>query len=693
MKRISTKIILAITLVSLMISLILGSISISESSKYLKKEASDKLLMMAERYGEQFSNSFKTVENTVDSLSVDTFTTIDVKKVKENSSYLNEYKAKLDASIKKTTEFTKGIQGIYMCFNPEFSGEPSEIWYTEAEDNSGKFILQKEDTDISEFDLKNEDMQWYYNPIKEGKGVWSDPYTDTDLNINMVTYSKSLFKDGILIGVIGIDFKIDYLKDVIKNLKIYDTGYGFLLNEHYDVVVHPTIVQEQNFKTAKNGEFKIITEDMDKNKSNVLADKIDGTKKVIAYSHLSNGWIIGVTPPISEIYKPINTLKLIIAILIFSGIALAFLIAEWIGRSISRPIVKVTELINKTADLDFTQDKTYESLLKYKDETGIIAKALFNLRSELMALVGVIQGNTKNIDNHSENLAAISQEIAASSDNVSKAIQDVAKGTSTQAEDLVSMTGVLNEFGEALQNIVVSIENIDLSSREMHSMADESSNNMQNLIQSVSRVTNSFGDFTARISGFSQNIDQINEITNLINNVADQTNLLALNAAIEAARAGESGRGFAVVADEIRKLAEQTKGSSISINSLISNIYTDTNNMTNTTHIMEKELSNQGTIIKASIESFEKINKMIELISKKIKTVNASTESIEAEKSSILQKIENASTVAEEVSASSEEIAASSEEMSASTEEVALSAKALSSMTKEMLEQTNKFRL
>ncbi|MDR2160823.1 MAG: methyl-accepting chemotaxis protein [Desulfovibrio sp.] len=69
----------------------------------------------------------------------------------------------------------------------------------------------------------------------------------------------------------------------------------------------------------------------------------------------------------------------------------------------------------------------------------------------------------------------------------------------------------------------------------------------------------------------------INNIVELIKDIADQTNLLALNAAIEAARAGESGRGFAVVADEVRKLAEKTMHATEDVNKSISTLHAEVN--------------------------------------------------------------------------------------------------------------------
>lgn len=63
----------------------------------------------------------------------------------------------------------------------------------------------------------------------------------------------------------------------------------------------------------------------------------------------------------------------------------------------------------------------------------------------------------------------------------------------------------------------------------------------------------------------TQAVKEIHLLSEGISDLSRQTNLLALNAAIEAARAGDAGRGFAVVASEIRSLADASQGRIVQI--------------------------------------------------------------------------------------------------------------------------------
>ncbi|OAV41022.1 methyl-accepting chemotaxis protein [Clostridium saccharobutylicum] len=225
--------------------------------------------------------------------------------------------------------------------------------------------------------------------------------------------------------------------------------------------------------------------------------------------------------------------------------------------------------------------------------------------------------------------------------------------------------------------MVKEIQVVDSNSREIGSMASDSSNEMNELNISVTNIGKSFKEFYNKIITLGKDINEINEITNLINSISEQTNLLALNAAIEAARAGESGKGFSVVAEEIRNLAEQSKDSSESISKLISEISGNADEIVQESVMMDDEMRNQAKIIENSILSFKKIIGAVDEVIPKIETVKTSAENIENHKNTILNRIDGLSSVSAEVSASSEEISASSEEVNASTEEVASSAQVL----------------
>jgi len=81
----------------------------------------------------------------------------------------------------------------------------------------------------------------------------------------------------------------------------------------------------------------------------------------------------------------------------------------------------------------------------------------------------------------------------------------------------------------------------------------------------IQRVQTDLQASSDRTQANARRVNEIQQVVELLNDIADQTALLALNAAIEAARAGDAGRGFAVVADEVRRLAERSKAAAAEI--------------------------------------------------------------------------------------------------------------------------------
>lgn len=108
--------------------------------------------------------------------------------------------------------------------------------------------------------------------------------------------------------------------------------------------------------------------------------------------------------------------------------------------------------------------------------------------------------------------------------------------------------------------------------------------------------------------------NNMSDIVRIITQIAGQTNLLSLNATIEAARAGDSGKGFGVVANEVRKLADETKNSVISVSELITDMKNQVNKVTNTINRIQENVSNGNSSMKNTDEQFSKILDVMELL-------------------------------------------------------------------------------
>ncbi|MBY5794059.1 methyl-accepting chemotaxis protein [Rhizobium leguminosarum] len=152
-------------------------------------------------------------------------------------------------------------------------------------------------------------------------------------------------------------------------------------------------------------------------------------------------------------------------------------------------------------------------------------------------------------------------------------IRDSASTIQRNSGAVSASAGELSKRTEAqaanLEETAAAVEEITVTVRSSAERAREANNVVAATKKTADNSGAVVGDAVAamdRIERASQRIEQIIEV---IDDIAFQTNLLALNAGIEAARAGEAGKGFAVVAQEVRELAQRSADAAREIKSLI----------------------------------------------------------------------------------------------------------------------------
>lgn len=236
----------------------------------------------------------------------------------------------------------------------------------------------------------------------------------------------------------------------------------------------------------------------------------------------------------------------------------AIVIGVWVALAITR-ILSQVESVRQALDIVASGDLTHRiELVGKPNELDQIA---ININSLSLNFVGIVRNIIEQVSALSaaiSQISATSAELAASSSETSVTISEV---SSTVEE--VRQTSYLAE--EKSDQMIANGWQVSRTSQEGREASEKATSGMHNIRAEMGCISTS-------ILQLSEQIANIDEIIDVVSDLADQSNLLSVNAAIEATKAGAVGKGFAVVAQEVKSLASQSRKATGQIKSILNDI-------------------------------------------------------------------------------------------------------------------------
>ena len=315
-------------------------------------------------------------------------------------------------------------------------------------------------------------------------------------------------------------------------------------------------------------------------------------------------------------------------------IVLNAILAFFASVTIMQPLRKIKALADRMSKYDITTDIA----ITRSDEFGMIGVALNKAQGNLRELIKVCADNATNVSALSEEASATVQELSANIEEINSEFEKIDSNTQANSGNVEEIYASIQQVTANMEELAARAETGNENSNSIKDRARTVEINSKKAIENTRTVYQEKEKNIKKAIEESKVVEEIKVMADSIAAIAEQTNLLALNAAIEAARAGESGKGFAVVAEEVRKLAEESSSSVITIQNTIQRVEAAFDNLSeNGKEILgfirtdvSEDLKGYGSIAVQYNQDGEFISEMSKQIAEMSEHVNASVEQVSA---------------------------------------------------------------
>jgi HD-GYP domain-containing protein (c-di-GMP phosphodiesterase class II) len=304
--------------------------------------------------------------------------------------------------LRKNLETNDGICGSTVSLNPGIIGKGDYAPYFYNDRLKGRGLEYKS-LATAEYDYKEQD--WFKAPMKSGKGVWSAPYFDRGGgNTWMVTYSEPILRGGRPMGVATTDVSIDGIVNKLKDFKISDNSYAFIVAKNRTCIGYPdknmcppgtSLPESRSFMKNPDAEEVINLINRPGRALATLMDPFNGKESVFLTLPIQAADLkLVFAAPREELLGDMDGLEKMVGLIFFILAGLSLILLLMISTSVTRPIGRLVRQAGKYAGGNF-RDRADENSGPH--EIRILSKAFNTMGDAIHEMIQELKETQREI--------------------------------------------------------------------------------------------------------------------------------------------------------------------------------------------------------------------------------------------------------------------------------------------------------
>lgn len=333
-----------------------------------------------------------------------------IKSSKEQAKNFGEKSAYYNSEIIKTwllekSEILMGLKTqLKECKNKEEVMELLRVYSDIKRDFISIFVGMENNKMVDAYgwipdeNYRVTERPWYQKAMNKETYITTSVYRDVNKKENVTAIASGIELLGNK-GVIAANIYVDYIVEIVDDIKYGENGFAILLDDNYNLITGP---KDKDQLAVFNRIFDVITL---KNKTFIKSEafeiEIDGMEYIAAYSSIEGfNWNLFLVAPLSDFIHSAYEMQRHMIYILLATLVMIIIIDYYLSRSISLPIETLVSGISSIAKGNFD----IAINIKTQDEIGKLSKELDKMRINLKKIFESIKYESKILSMNSKNL-------------------------------------------------------------------------------------------------------------------------------------------------------------------------------------------------------------------------------------------------------------------------------------------------